>query len=319
MNKAIPVLAGLLAGTGAQAATLRSVTTLERAMVHVADLFDDAGPAAERVLGPGPQPGARIVVEAPQLAAIARQYGVAWRPASPADRVVIDRPGKELPREAVMEALRLALADAGATSDCDIVLPGFLPPLVAQDSAPKLAIEQMSLDRSSDRFTATLSIAEADQPITRVRLSGEVQEMTDAVVTTHRIAAGAVIGPADIALQRVRMQPWQQELVRTPAQAIGLAVRRMTQAGQVLPVGELGPPLAVLKGARVTMELRAPGLSISGVGLAAESGAVGARIRVLNPASHAVVEAEVVAADRVRVVPESGPRSTAVAMQEVVR
>ena len=54
------------------------------------------GPKPTRVLGPGPAPGGRIVVEAAQLAAIARQFGVDWRPASPADRAVLDRPGRML-------------------------------------------------------------------------------------------------------------------------------------------------------------------------------------------------------------------------------
>lgn len=38
-----------------------------------------------------------------------------------------------------------------------------------------------------------------------------------------------------------------------------------------------------------------------------ESGAVGDRIQVLNPNSHAVVETEIVAPDRVRVTPGSTP------------
>ena len=62
------LLAGSLPITLAgQAASLRSAVTLEHPMVRVADLFDDAGPAASRVLGAGPQPGARLVVEAAQL------------------------------------------------------------------------------------------------------------------------------------------------------------------------------------------------------------------------------------------------------------
>ena len=44
------------------------------------------GTNADRVLGPGPDPGGRIVLEAAQLSAIARQYNVAWRSVSRADR-----------------------------------------------------------------------------------------------------------------------------------------------------------------------------------------------------------------------------------------
>ena len=56
--------------------------------------------------GAGPGAGGRIVVEAAQLGAIARQFGVDWRPASSADRAVLDRPGRPLRREDVLDAVQ---------------------------------------------------------------------------------------------------------------------------------------------------------------------------------------------------------------------
>src|ERR1700712_539218 len=61
-----------------QAASLRTMTSLHGPAVYLRDLFDDAGSNADRVLGPGPEPGGRIILEAAQLNAIARQYSVAW-------------------------------------------------------------------------------------------------------------------------------------------------------------------------------------------------------------------------------------------------
>jgi flagella basal body P-ring formation protein FlgA len=43
-----------------------------------------------------------------------------------------------------------------------------------------------------------------------------------------------------------------------------------------------------------------------------EPGALNERIRVLNPASHAVVEAEVIGPDRVRVAPNKVPMTVSV-------
>src|ERR1700746_2757529 len=98
-------LAICLVGATAQSATLRTVTTLHAPTVRLSDLFEDAGANADRVLGPGPGAGGRIVVEAAQLGAIARQFGVDWRPASSADRAVLDRAGRPLGRVGVLEAL----------------------------------------------------------------------------------------------------------------------------------------------------------------------------------------------------------------------
>src|SRR5271154_2790337 len=102
MYRAPLFVAAITLATAAQAATLRPLTTLAAPVVRLCDLFDDAGPHADRVLGPGPAPGGRIVIEAAQLAAIARQFGVDWRPGSPVDRAVLERPGELLPRDEVM-------------------------------------------------------------------------------------------------------------------------------------------------------------------------------------------------------------------------
>ena len=104
----------------AQAATLRSMTTLHGPNVFLKDLFDDSGPNADRVLGPGPEPGGRIIVEAAQLNAIARQYNVAWRSVSRADRAVLEWPGRPMRKEEAIEAVRIAITAAGAAEDVDI-------------------------------------------------------------------------------------------------------------------------------------------------------------------------------------------------------
>ena len=98
-NLPLAALAICLGAAHADAATLRTTTTLHAAVVRLDDLFDDAGAGADRILGPGPGAGGRIVVEAAQLGAIARQYHVDWRPASSGDRAVLDRPGRPLRRE----------------------------------------------------------------------------------------------------------------------------------------------------------------------------------------------------------------------------
>jgi flagella basal body P-ring formation protein FlgA len=308
------VAALLAASLPSQAASLRSAVTLEHPMVRVSDLFDDAGPAASRVLGPGPQPGSRIVVEAAQLSAIARQFGVDWRAASPADRIVIDRPGQLVPRDDVMAAVRSALSNAGASPEADIDLPGFESPIVSKEAQPRLTIEQLEYDSTAERFAATLSILTTDMPVMRMRLAGRVQEMTEIAVPVQRLAAGRVLQPSDLQMARVRAASLtgsaaRGDVVRAPQQAIGLALHRMVQAGQPLPLAELGPPVVIQKGARVTMRLQSAGLQLSTIGIATESGALGQRISVMNPTSRAIVDAEILGPDLVRVSPNSAPRA----------
>jgi flagellar basal body P-ring formation protein FlgA len=189
--RALPLILLLLAGTApVQAATLRTMTTLHGPQVLLADLFDDVGDGAARVLGPGPTPGGRIVVEAPQLAAIARQFGVDWTPSSKTDRAVLDWPGRPLPREAVTTALRGALTASGVDeATCQIDLEGYSAPAVPYEGAPRPLVSQLDYDRGSGRFSAVLSITgDAMAPIV-TRLAGRVDEMVDLPVTTAPLAA----------------------------------------------------------------------------------------------------------------------------------
>ena len=307
MNRLLPLLvAGILAAGPIEAAIFRPISTLTAPVVRLSDLFDGLESDGAVVLGPGPAPGGRIVVESAQLAAIARQFGVDWRPRGN-ERVVLERPGRLLPREDVLTALRTALAGIGAPADGDLDLPGYAAPLVPAEAAVRAEVEQMEYDGASGRFSATMSIAGDGMLTLRQRVVGTMHEMAEVPVPLHRLPPGAVIRAGDLQTSRVRVASLRGEVARLPHQVVGMALRRAAAPGQALALADLVRPMLVAKGARVTMQLSTGGLSLSAQGQALESGALGERIQVLNPASRAVLEVEIVGPDRVRVTAGSAP------------
>ncbi len=303
----LAVLALCLGGVHAESATLRMTTTLHAPVVLLSDLFDDAGANARKVLGPGPGAGGRIVVEAAQLSAIARQFGVDWRSASSSDRAVLERPGRPLRRNDVVNAVRSALVGGGASVDCDVELAGFSPPLVPFESDPQPVVSDLEYDASAGRFSALLSVAgEAMEPI-HMRVIGRVDDTVELPVATARLPAGSVLRADDVHMARVHMTVIRGEVVHRSDDAIGMQVKRPIAAGQPLVLAELMRPSMVQKGATVLMVLDSPGIALTAQGQATEPGAIGERIRVLNPVSRAVVEAEVIGPDRVRVAPDAMP------------
>jgi flagella basal body P-ring formation protein FlgA len=301
----IPILLGI---ASAEAATLRSSTTLHGPTVYLRDLFDDAGGNADRVLGPGPGPGGRIVVESAQLAAIARQFKVDWRPASKADRALLEWPGRPLPQRDALAAVRAALIAAGASDDCEVELPGFNPPLVPMESAARPDVTQLDYDPVSGRFSAVLTVlADGMDPI-NTRVTGRADDMFELPVPVTRLPGGAVLRSEDVRMMRVHASLVHGEVARALREAVGMQLKRQVVAGQPLEMAELTLPLMVQRGATVQMQLDSPGLSLQGKGVAMEAGAAGERIRVLNPSSRLVVEAEVVGPGVVRVSPASSAR-----------
>src|SRR3954453_8800720 len=135
----------------AHAASLRTMTTLHGPNVYLSDLFDDAGRNADRLLGPGPGPGpgGGFFIEAPQLDAIARRYNVSWRSISEGDRAVLEWPGRPLPKDAVLDALRTAMTATGDMADFDIDVPDFAPPTIPAEATPVSTVSELDLDRNT--------------------------------------------------------------------------------------------------------------------------------------------------------------------------
>jgi flagella basal body P-ring formation protein FlgA len=291
----------------AGAATLRTLVTLNAPVVKLSDLFDDAGSRADRVLGPAPAPGGRIVVESAQLAAIARQFGVDWRPASSADRAVLDRPGRLLPRASITAPLLAALTRVGAPADVGLDIPGFDPPLVPAESEPAIVVEQVDYEGATGHFTGVVLITgQSIQPM-RLRLTGEVYEVAHVLVPTRRLNAGTVVRPGDLIAATVRADSLRGEVARDPSQVLGEELRRPVQPGGPVLLADLRRPLAVDKGGRVTMEVHLPGLTVIAEGTALAGGALGDWIEVLNPVSNLAVSGQVIGPGRVAVASDSVP------------
>ena len=294
----------------ANAAVLKTRTTLHGPQVYLHDLFEDAGANADRLLGPGPGPGGRIVVESRQLTAIARQYDVDWQPISHADRAVLEWPGHPLERAEVLKAVRAALVAQGAAPDCDVVIPGFNSPIVPLSGASAPVITQLVFDRGLGRFTAMLSVTgEGIEPIS-TRLSGEVADVVELPVAVARLNAGSIAGPDDVRIARVHVTSVHTEVARDPAAVIGMQLKLQMQAGVPIPLSNLMQPTQINRGDAVRLQLQADGLWLTGQGVALEAGAVGDRIRVRNVSSQAVLEAQVIRPGEVRVMPGTSPITT---------
>lgn len=301
------VLLWLLLPIIAHAAILRPITELRGPVIRLSDLFDDLGTAPDRPLGTAPSPGGRLVVEAPQLAAIARQFAVAWKPASNADRIVLERPGRPLARGPVMLAVRAALNAAGVGDDCEITLDGFAYPLVPADGDAVPLVSQLVHDKDSGKFTAVLSVAADGMEPVHIRITGRADAMLLLPLASGRLNAGTVLQAKDLRLGRVRTSLVQSDVAEQLAEAYGKELRHSVQAGQPLKRADLAPPALVLKGHSIQMTLRSSGLTLIGQGQALDSAGLGEHVKVLNPVSQAVLDAEVTGVGQVRIDPDSTP------------
>jgi flagella basal body P-ring formation protein FlgA len=109
----------------------------------------------------------------------------------------------------------------------------------------------------------------------------------------------------DFRVTRVRAALLQNEVARSLDQVVGMQLRHPVAAGQPLRLSELTHPPLVQRGATVRIELSVRGLAISGQAVALDDGAEGEKVRVQNPASRALLMAEVVGPNQVRATPDA--------------
>ncbi|WP_043343237.1 flagellar basal body P-ring formation chaperone FlgA [Belnapia moabensis] len=308
MMRALPLLLLLAGPAMAQdLASIRPLSTVESPTLLLGDIFDGAGPRAAQPVGASPAPGRRLVLEAPQLTALARAHGLAWRPLSAYDRAVIERPGRPVTTEEIAATLRPDLHRLGMDPAAELDLGPLLPPMIPPGAALRLAAEGLAFDPATGRFAATLTIMAEGMPVQRQRLAGRAVQTVPAVAATRRLAAGEIPRPGDLRPIRLRAERARPGLAERPDQVIGQQLHRPVAADAPIALADLGPPALVEKNALVTMQLESPGLSLSAQGRALEAGPRGGLVPVMNLASRAVIEGEVIGPGRVRIAPGATP------------
>jgi len=307
-------LASAAVGPCAVAAVPRVLVELHSDTVKLSDLFTDLEPGQDCDLGPAPNPGHRIVVEEPQLAAIAQQFGVDWQPSSGVTRVTLERKARIVGRDDLLPLLKTALAGAGAPRDSDIVILGTPKLVLPAEATGQPEITTFSYDPASGRFSADLQFSGSLAEAVTLHLDGSAQEMVEIPVLSHSLRAGIVLAASDFHVRRIRKSQVPDQALLDAAQGVGLALRHQALVDQPIPTAELMRPALVVKGMPIVLRLEDRGIILTAQGQALESGALSERIHVLNTASRAILVAEVTGAAEVKVDPATAPVFTRAGM-----
>jgi len=197
-------------------------------------------------------------------------------------------------RDEIVSAVAEALAERGAGDRLELELAN--REVALEGAADRVAVELVDFDRESRRFVALVTAGGE-----KARLSGRAFQVHDVPVLTRPVAAGEVIGEHDLEWRPVRADRLDRNAATAAAQLVGMTPARGLKAGRAVKVGEIRPPVLVVKGALVTMSVSAPGLALTATGRALDDGADGDVVRVLNVQSKRTIEGLVSGQNRVRI------------------
>ena len=301
---------GLLAGLPgwlqpSAAATLRVVSELHGPTVRLSDLFAGLDAGQDCALGDAPGPGSRLVIQQPQLEAIATQFGVNWD-ASPSEQTVtLERSGRHLSETAVLSMVRAAVLSKSRNAEASVSLTGFQDQQIDVDAV--VTVDEVTTDGPGDHFQAVIVGRVDNHETLRLPVQGRVERLVSMPVPVRAIPAGQVIDEQDLVEAAVPADRLHGDVVERSDEAIGLISPHGLAPGMPIVRSDLRRPDIVLRGGAILMRLTSGGIDVAAQGQSLETGAMAERIRVLNPVSHAVLVATIIGPGEVRVDPDSLP------------
>lgn len=245
--------------------------------VSLADLVPGA-PASWRdvALGRAPRPGGERVLGREWILQRARQVGAEEKIQIAGD-VTLTRPGREVSREEVIQAVRGALSGRLASGERVSVLSVGLP-----TSVPEGALE----------LAAVLPEGALPSPATvwvDVRVDGrrcgrgwvrfEVSREIPVLTLVRDMRRGEILSEQDL---EVRAGPSQGQFLSDPSEAIGKQMVRSRREGTALTARDLESVPLVSRGDTVRLVARVQGISASTLGRALDTAGIGDRILVEN-------------------------------------
>lgn len=299
------VLAAFIAVAGARtahAASLKQDVVLDQGALTVGHLFDNAGRNAAYILGPGPNAGETLTLNASSLLRIAMALDLDWRPASPTDKITVTRAATIIPTSDIESALEEKLSEHGLTGNFSAYINGTNHDIILPvDQAATVEIDEMRYDPRTSTFTATVYAPSRDKSTVKLPVSGQVRQMISVPVLKAALRNGDLIGMNDLDFIEMYVKDIGSDVITDAQKLINMTPRRVAIAGQPVRAMDIQRPELVSRGKNVTIIFKTGPMMLTATGRALQNGANGDLVRVTNLASNIQVDAVVTGSHEVTV------------------
>ena len=283
-------------------------------VVRVGDLIDNAGIIANVPIFRAPDLGSTGVVPADDVIEAVRAHALVGLDTAGIGEVVVTRASRAIPAEEIEHSVARALSvrfNLGDVKDIKVSFERDPRVIYVEPSAKGEArVSRLNFDPRSGRFDVILEIPTGAADRGMLRLAGRAAVTGDVVTLSHTVERGAIVKDTDVTVERRPRVTITREALTERSQVVGLAARGRLRAGQMLRAADLMKPEMVQRNETVTLVFAVPGITLTVRGKAAEAGAEGDVIAVLNEQSKRTVHGVIVGPGRV-VVSTGSPRLAA--------
>lgn len=291
----VGTIALIAAAQKAAAATIRPETIITGDYIRLGDVFDGVK-NADYVLGPAPQPGKDMILNARTLYKIAAALDVDWQPASPTEQVILRREAVTIPQAELTRALENALRESGVKESFSVEYSSALTDItLPADSEATVEISALKFDPHSDLFRATLAAPSVKNPVKRMDVTGRIERLVSVPVLKNSLKNGDVIGAMDIDYIDMPRHRIAVDTVLDEKDLVNLTPRRLVASGRAVQRNELEQPRMVDRGDAITLVFANGPMTLTIKGKSLQAGAMGDMIRVSNLESNKMLQGIVTA------------------------
>jgi len=268
---------------------LRGDIVVTAPIVTVGDMFDSAGPHAERALFRAPNPGTSGRVSVQAVTAAAAKIGLLQFENPGVINVHVARDGTLIDHARLQEAITNELKRRGIVTKnvtAELTLTSTVPDLYAEPVENPLRLLNLRHIAGSGQFSARFAIMGRAQPLDA---TGRIDLYVDMPHLVISLPAGKILGPEDVVMRPVQMRYAQASGMPELDQIVGKQLQRPAREGMMLRTTDLGEQILIARNDSVTVYLRKGPLTLTVKGLALNAAAYGEKVSVLNSLSNKVI------------------------------
>jgi len=175
-------------------------------------------------------------------------------------------------------------AEYGAELPGNTVFDVIVPEMIISEAE---FITQFWLDRPSGRFVAVVS----EESGNLWKVSGIAIAKVRVPIATRRLMPGEIIREIDLATDYLPLARVNTYAVRNSSELVGMQVRRALSKGRPIQKQSVTPPIIILRGSIVTIQLARGALYLSAHGKALADAYLEQEVRVVNLESNKTITA----------------------------
>lgn len=288
----------LLAGIKqAMAADLKAETIITDDYIRLGDIFDGVK-NADYVLGPAPQPGKDMILNARTLYKIASALDVDWKPRYTTEQTVLRREAVILSQEEISKALEVKIVESGVEDKFNITFTNTIKDIVLPANADEtMDVTAFTFNSQSDSFDAVIVAPSKEDPQKRINISGRIERLVPVPVLKSGLKNGDIISAHDIDFVEMPKNRIPSGIITQEQDLLNMTPRRVISGGKLVMQNDIEKPKMVDRGDSITLVFANGPLLLTAKGKSLQAGAMGDTVRVSNLDSNKNLQG-VVTADR---------------------